>query len=89
MSDSELQYRGREAPQKGQSVRFRLPILLKNRSSLPPYRVTDMRSVGPTERCICGSTAFSALVTFEDQEMVLLFPDGCCVNCGNIVLLGE
>lgn len=71
----------------GQTVRFRLPILLRIKDNLPPYRVTDMRSIGPTERCICGSTAFSAIVTVEDSEVILAFPDASCVNCGNIVLL--
>lgn len=73
--------------QIGRSVRLRLLTLLKSRSSLPPYRVTDMRSIGPTERCICGSTAFSAIVSIEDSEVILAFPDASCINCGNIVLL--
>lgn len=71
----------------GRSVRFRLLTLLRNTPDLPPYQVTDMRSIGPTERCICGSTAFSAIVTVEDSEVILAFPDAHCVNCGNIVLL--
>lgn len=79
MSGSEYQS-GAQRAQIGQSVRFRLPIL-------PPFRVTDMRSLGPVERCICGSTAFSAIVSVEDSEIILTFPDAHCVNCGNIVLL--
>jgi len=73
----------------GQTVRFRLPTLLKIRASLPPLRVTDMRSIGPTERCICGSTAFSAIVSTDDNGLYLVFPDASCVNCGNILIIDK
>jgi hypothetical protein len=66
-------------------MRLRLLTLLKNKSSLPPIRATDLRSVGPTHTCVCGSSVFTTYVQFENYEIVWYALDVECANCGNLL----
>jgi len=60
---------------------FRLLRLLR----IPPVRAADLRSLGPTHVCSCGSTMFNIMAQFQDYEISWYFLDATCVNCGNLV----
>ena len=72
---------------------LRLPTLRKFRSWRNPQGTllepfgADLRDLGPVHVCPCGSQVFSAMVSFDDYELVWYFLDGTCVNCGNLVKL--
>jgi hypothetical protein len=73
-------------------MRLRLPTLprLRHRNplqGLPEVAGADLRGLGPIHVCTCGSQVFSAMVSFDDYELVWYFLDGTCVNCGNLVKL--
>lgn len=95
-SVSEQKQTGR--PSRAQSgnrqvtVSLRLPTLPRMRHrnplrGLPQVTGTDLRDLGPIHVCPCGSQVFSAMVSFDDYELVWYFLDGTCVNCGNLVKL--
>lgn len=70
---------------------LRLLTLQKNREViiqlLPDEFAADMRDLGPTHICPCGSTVFETLVSFENYEISWWFLDGKCLNCANLVKL--
>jgi hypothetical protein len=68
-----------------QRMWFRLLRLLKFNDSLPPISAADLRTLGPTHACSCGSTVFSIFAQFEDYEIAWWALDGQCANCGNLV----
>ena len=63
---------------------FRLPLLRKNKG-LPARFGTDLRQLGPTHLCPCGSQVFYIMASFDDYELSWYHLDGECVNCGNLV----
>jgi hypothetical protein len=64
------------------AMRFRLRILSKNSI---PIQATDLRSLGPTHQCVCGSTVFNCFVQFEDYDICWWALDAQCASCGNLV----
>ena len=67
-------------------MRLRLPFLPKNKRLPAPF-ATDLRALGPTHLCPCGSQVFTIMASFEDYELVWYHLDGECVNCGNLVTI--
>lgn len=67
-------------------MRLRLPFLPKNKGLTARFG-TDLRALGPTHICPCGSQVFSVMAAFEDYELVWYHLDGECVSCGNLVTI--
>jgi hypothetical protein len=42
----------------------------------------DLTSLGPLHECVCGSTMFKTLVSFENGEIVWYTLTGYCAGCG-------
>ena len=55
--------------------------------ALPEPSGADLRALGPTHVCSCGSQVFNVLASFEDYELVWYFLDATCASCGNLVLV--
>ena len=64
---------------------LRLLRLWKNRNTLPPIQASDLRSVGPTHKCVCGCSVFNTYVQFENYDIVWYALDVQCANCGNLL----
>ena len=71
--------------------RLRLPTLQKFRSYRNPYNGlpesfgSDLRDMGPTHVCPCGSQVFNIAASFDEYELVWYFLDATCYSCGNLV----
>jgi hypothetical protein len=84
--------RAQSAGNRQVTLSLRLPTLPRMRHrnplrGLPQVTGADLRDLGPVHVCTCGSQVFSAMVSFDDYELVWYFLDGTCVNCGNLVKL--
>ena len=67
---------------------FVMPRFLRRKApsdGLPEPYGTDLRQLGPTHVCPCGSQVFSVMAAFNDYELVWYFLDATCVSCGNLV----
>ena len=62
-----------------------LQFLWRRYDALPEPFGTDLRQLGPTHVCPCGSQVFNVMASFEEYELVWYFLDATCVNCGNLV----
>ena len=52
---------------------------------LPEPYGTDLRDMGPTHICPCGSQVFNVAASFDEYELTWYFLDASCFSCGNLL----
>lgn len=67
---------------------FVMPKFLRRKApqdALPEPYGTDLRDMGPTHICPCGSQVFNVAASFDEYELTWYFLDASCFSCGNLL----